>query len=210
MKIGLSQRVEIVPNYGERRDCLDQNWPILVKKLGFTPIPISNVLKTPDDIKELELDGVILTGGNDLSSLVGSKNAAVERDETEIALLKFAEQHSLPILGVCRGCQLINVFLKGSLNQCTNHVGLRHKVNIVTENSLFAQYSEVNSFHNWGIKPENMAPEIVPAVLDNDGFIEGFFHKKLPWVGIMWHPEREKPFVPADIDLIRNILGRLK
>ena len=60
----------------------------------------------------MRYDGFILSGGNDLSSLSNSKNISFERDKTEFALLQYANDQSIPVLGVCRGFQIMNVFFE--------------------------------------------------------------------------------------------------
>src|SRR5690348_15957013 len=102
LRIGLTQRVEVIQPHGETRDCLDQRWPAYLATLGFTAVPIPNCLTSLREfIEELRLDGFILTGGNDLQVVPDGVNVSLERDGTEIAILKLASQESLPVLGVC-------------------------------------------------------------------------------------------------------------
>ncbi len=79
--IAVSQRVDISAS-GERRDALDQRWFSFLSKCKLLPILIPNCLESAKSIvKLLQLGGVLLTGGNDLSSYGGD---APERDETEV------------------------------------------------------------------------------------------------------------------------------
>lgn len=207
MRIGVSQRVEVIHSYGEHRDCLDQQWFRFLESLGYAPVPIPNSLSNVEGwVESMGIEGLILTGGNDLSSLPDASNASIERDETESALLTVARLRAWPVLGVCRGLQMMNVWLGGQLIPVSGHTAVRHPVNPVeVTDSCFRQYGEVNSFHNWGIAPDGLADDLVPQLLSSAGDIEAYTHNFLPWFGIMWHPEREAPFKEQDKQLINRI-----
>jgi putative glutamine amidotransferase len=114
-RIGLTQRVEVVPSYGERRDCLDQNWARFLLEAGLLPVPLSNAVSDVTAyVDALELDGVVLTGGNDPSSLSGARNTAPERDRFESLLVTHCRERKLPLIGVCRGMQVLNLELGGN------------------------------------------------------------------------------------------------
>jgi len=207
MRIGISQRVEVVPSYGEHRDCLDQQWFRFLEALGFVPVPIPNSLASVEGwLESMEIDGLILSGGNDLSHLPDASHASAERDETERALLRFSQQRALPVMGVCRGLQMMNVWLGGQLTPVSGHTAVRHPVTPVGQvNTCFRPYLEVNSFHNWGIASEGLAADLTPQLLSPEGDIEAYLHQSLPWAGIMWHPERETPFTEDDKQLFNRI-----
>ncbi|MBD73951.1 MAG: hypothetical protein CMM96_00440 [Rickettsiales bacterium] len=111
MKVGITQRVDFVSEYSETRDSIDQRWYELFEVLGMNIIPIPNGLK---DIKawlnEMKCDAFILSGGNDIFGLKESKNVSKERDQTEFAILKYSYDLSIPVFGVCRGFQVMNIF----------------------------------------------------------------------------------------------------
>lgn len=207
MRIGVSQRVEVIRSYGETRDCLDQQWFRFLESLGYTPIPIPNSLSSLADwLESTGIEGLILTGGNDLSDLPDASNASLDRDETEQALLAFAHQRKWPVMGVCRGLQMMNVWLGGRLAPVSDHVAVRHPVTPSPgADTCFLPYREVNSFHNWGITTEGLAQPLTPQLLSPEGDIEAFIHSSLPWLGIMWHPEREAPFSEQDTQLFNRI-----
>ena len=157
--IGLTQRVHISEGYGERRDCLDQRWLQVVAQMGFTPLPLPNLppSQVPALCEQLSLSGLILTGGNSLAVLDPKDPAAApERDAFEAALLDWAVRKRQPVLGVCRGLQLINAFLGGQTSRVKKHAGCRHT--ICFEGRLADEAKrEVNSYHDWGIEADGLA-----------------------------------------------------
>lgn len=206
--IGITQRVSEIPNRGERRDCLDQQWPVLLEHLGLLAVTLPNRLANPQrHLTELELHGIILTGGNDLAHLPGASNPAPERDQTEYKALEFAAARGLPVLGVCRGLQIMNVYLGGHLVPVTGHTRAQHRLRPETGDSAFEGLTSVNSFHDWGIIDEGLARDLYPEAKADDGTIEAVRHRRLPWLGIMWHPERTGAFMDADLTLIETLFG---
>ena len=212
MKIGLTQRVEIIEDYGEKRDCLDQNWTKLLTNsdLDFAVIPNS----LPDVVNWLEnnkIEGIILTGGNDLAFLTDAKNCDQQRDELEKKILYWASKKNVPILGVCRGMQLINKFLLGNIRKVKGHVAKMHKIKVLNSEIIPKSYNFVNSFHNWGMNEEDIPEKLEIAAIAKDNTVEAFVHKDLPWVGVMWHPERENiKLQGTNIDLMKKVFSRNK
>ncbi|MHA6194160.1 gamma-glutamyl-gamma-aminobutyrate hydrolase family protein [Pseudomonas wadenswilerensis] len=208
MRIAITQRVEQVVGHGERRDCLDQYWPALLEGLGIDAVPVPNGLADPGAwLLRQGIQGLILSGGNDLAHLPAASNSAAERDATETALLTLAQSRRLPVFGVCRGLQMLNHFLGGKLISLSGHAGCMHSVFPLGIDERFERYVEVNSFHNWGIAPNTLAPSLLAKVRAADGSIEAVTHEYLPWIGIMWHPERPSTNVDADSHLIRHLFS---
>lgn len=193
-RVAITQRVEVIPDYGERRDCLDQAWPRFLAACGLIPVIMPNI---PELALALcvgeEIHGLILTGGNDLMSLGGD---APERDATENALLDMAESKGLAVLGVCRGMQVLQQRSGIQLRRVEGHV-TQHQVI-----SIDGKPAGVNSFHHYGAL-ESRPPFEVWAVA-NDGVVKAIRHSTAPTLGIMWHPERMAPFTAADIALFRD------
>ena len=106
-KIGISLRVVDALNYVEKRDALSHDWPKLFDELELIPIFIPNILKNIQSfLDELSLNGIVLSGGDD----IGEND---DRDKTENFLLKYAIDKKIPVIGICRGMQLINNYFGG-------------------------------------------------------------------------------------------------
>lgn len=201
-RIGFTQRVALVPTYGERRDALDQRWMVVAEAFEALPLPIPNCgPRTRDYFDALGLDGVVLTGGNDIDAPDGAPDAAPERDATERALLAYAADKRLPVVGICRGFQMLQRFAGGLLVPVQLHAGTRHPVIWMDG---FADDREVNSFHNWGVAPGGLAQDLRPLAHAPDGSVEAAAHRHLPWLGLMWHPEREPSLHGHDLALMRH------
>ena len=191
LKIGISSRIINAENYDEKRDAISHDWPQLLEKIESNIIFIPNTLTNIEDfLNDVGVNGLILSGGDNIGD-------DKERDDTEIKILNFAIKNKIPLLGVCRGMQVINKFFSGSIEKNNNlsHVGNSHVISLVNNNiisSLKKNSLEVNSFHNNIITKSNLGKNIEAfAIADNDKTIEGFFHTSLPIVGVMWHPERD-------------------
>ena len=99
-----TQRVEVVESYRERRDCTDQNIPLLLEACGYLPVPVPNVITDLDMFVEtVSPAGIMLTGGN---SLVKYGGTALERDETDRRLIGIALRRNIPLYGFAGGCSL--------------------------------------------------------------------------------------------------------
>lgn len=206
-RIGLTQRVDVVADYGERRDCLDQNWARLLWQLQCVPIALSTAVdSTSEYLDALQLSGVILTGGNDLTPLADEASAAPERDQFEQKLIVDCLDRGIPILGVCRGMQVINDYFGGTLSPVDGHVAKRHRVH-GAEGAFeaWADTFEVNSYHDYGISTDGLADSMVVATISDDGTVEAFRHPRYQCYGVMWHPEREQPFADRDLSMIRAV-----
>ena len=200
MLLALSQRVEKISSHMEARDCLDQRWHDLLAKYNHYGLAVPNRSKgTTEWCDNVGIEGIILTGGNDISGQPGAENVSIERDVTERALLDYAARNSLPVLAICRGLQFLNLELGGELERVHGHIAVDHKINC--GGNPFAEIGSalVNSYHNYAISQHGLAAELTPWAESEDGFIEAVLHKQYPWVGIMWHPERSSSVLDAPI-----------
>jgi putative glutamine amidotransferase len=187
----LSQRVDIVESYGERRDSLDQMWVNLLAKEDRVILPIpNNRINLCNLLKKTEPDFIVLTGGNNPETYGGT---AGERDETDRALIDYAIDKRIPLLGVCRGMQSIALYFGGTLEKVVNHVATEH----VIEDESRLEIGMVNSYHNYSVK--DISDDLEVAARSKDGKIEAFRHKNHPIYGVMWHPERKAAESGKDI-----------
>ena len=99
---------------------------------------------------------------------------------------------------------MANMHFGGTISPIRNHVAVKHKIKAV--NSKFPLPTYVNSYHNWGIPKTNLASQFISIAEDDDGFVEAYISIKHRLLGIMWHPERDVPFDPINIDLMESFL----
>jgi putative glutamine amidotransferase len=208
-RIGLTQRVDAYPDRGERRDALDQAWIALLQELGYLPVLLPNLF---DDARSyldtLSVEGVILTGGNDLPEAPGSAADAPERDQFEHSLLDVCAATGRPVLGVCRGLQLAIVHHGGDLVAFEGHVATRHRLLVRPDvHEPLRAREVVNSFHRFGVSSDNLDEQWHVLGTADDGTVEAIRHRDHPLWGIMWHPERD-PADAGDRELIHYVFRR--
>lgn len=191
--VAITQRVQVLTDIRERRDALSQEWVALAMHCGFLPVLLPNHLDAVKTIlSELPVGGILLTGGNDLVSYGGD---APERDEVEHFLVTYAMVQKVPLLGVCRGMQLLLNHFGTPLEHVENHVRIEHTI---------SNGDRVNSYHNFGVK--KCAAPLKSLYYSEDGVVESVIHENCPWIrGIMWHPERYHPFRKGDITMIKEL-----
>ena len=198
--VAVSQRVAWDTQSLERRDALDQRWIRFLENCGLAPLLIPNNVSVAQKMAAgRPLVGILLTGGNDLEAYGGD---APERDQTELFLLEFSIRHKIPLLGVCRGMQVIQDFYGVSLSPVEGHVA---PVQTIQVNGLPVA---VNSFHRWGTTLTRRPLEV--WAVSADGVVKAVRHQSLPIQGIMWHPERFEPFRNQDVEWVRDFFAGVK
>ena len=151
------------------------------------------------------LDGILISGGADVwperygaQPLETADPPESERDDFELGLLDAATAASLPVLGICRGLQIINVHAGGTLHQhIPEHArydvapnGPIHDISIVAGTSLAGLYGEtheVNSLHHQTV--DSVGTDLTVTATHEDGTVEGLEHNTLPMLAVQWHPE---------------------
>ena len=150
-------------------------------------------------------DGLVLAGGGDLSSERSCCEAGLcsgvdlRREESDWLVIPSFMERKRPILGICRGLQLLNVYFGGTLvgdlgEENHRHNGVNgadnaHSVNVCSDNILQQLYDRqfrVNSYHHQGISV--LAPGFQPLCTAEDGLVEAISRDKI--LAVQWHPER--------------------
>ena len=152
-------------------------------------------------------DGLLLAGGGDIEpALYGQPHAYQHlsidplRDTEELALVRAFCAAGKPILGICRGLQVINVFFGGTLQQdITGHDGIPHSVTSVAGTQtahLTGGFFKANSYHHQAVA--QLGHDLRASAFAGDGTVEALEHQSLPILGVQWHPERMVPGLCAD------------
>jgi putative glutamine amidotransferase len=187
-----------------------------LKAAGAIPVVLP-LDASEEDLKQLclDLDGFLFTGGPDVHPfLFGEEtqahcgNVSPARDQMEISLLPMIMELQKPILGICRGIQVLNIALGGNIwqdipSQVTRDFPLAHSQPFsydmpchtvaLTEGSLLARISEsssieVNSMHHQAVK--DLAPGLIASAYSTDYLIEALEMPDYPFfIGVQWHPE---------------------
>lgn len=195
-------------------DAVISDYATSVIGAGGTPVLIAR--DTPIDKLLSRVDGVILSGGEDVTPTLYGREAGLnatasdrERDQYEISLISAAIERGIPILGICRGTQILNVSLGGSLvahleqqngfSHATTEMGpdvRRHRISIQEGSQLARAVSVdqsevesimVNSFHHQAVdRPGNDLTIVARA---EDGTVEGIEVLGSNVLGVQWHPE---------------------
>lgn len=199
LRILLTQRLVSNEKYYEIRENLDVRWGQLLSKADLLPIAFPSGFGVAEFCDPLGIGGVILTGGNDLS-VFSASDLSKRRDNFEFEILRYCIARNIPVLGVCRGCQVIAAFFESELGEIEGHVGTEHKLRFADIDFLKGMDQErlFNSFHNYSIRILGESLRAI-AWAESDGSIEAIKHKELPILGIMWHPERS---VDSDSDIV--------
>lgn len=194
--------IGITPSYESSHISLNRLYCDYVISCGGLPVilPFFFEKNHLSDICQI-IDGIIFSGGGDIAPsyygenvLYDSSNTIQERDRYELSLINCILNNNIPFLGICRGIQLINVAMGGTLNQhITAHSETTHEININPETILYDLVKEskikVNSFHHQSLK--KIGNGLTISAYSNDGQTEAIELKNYPFgMGVQWHPER--------------------
>ncbi len=214
--IGITARSASNPDTAARMEGAGEAYLQALIRAGAAPIIVPRRL-SPTALSAIfaKLDGLLLPGGGDIAParLGGESHPAVygvdeERDELEFALARWAVEQSKPILGICRGIQVFNAALGGSLylditsqrpgpvRHDTAHGlpgdHLAHQVSVEAGSRLAGLFGQpegpVNSWHHQAVR--EAAPGLRVTARAEDGLIEGLELPSHPFaLAIQWHPE---------------------
>ena len=207
--------IGITGNFSDGNLSLAQGYYQSVIRAGGVPLIIPPYEDTDLLINTLDtLDGILLSGGGDINPLFlgeepsqGLHSVNPYRDRQELMLVRLAANRQIPILGICRGIQIMNAALGGSLcqdiyteadgtplkhSQEMDRAFASHTINIAKDSLLYrimrTEKLPVNSFHHQAVKAP--APGFRISATAPDGIIEAIEsteHKSM--LGVQWHPE---------------------
>ncbi|MET1013913.1 MAG: gamma-glutamyl-gamma-aminobutyrate hydrolase family protein [Paenisporosarcina sp.] len=185
-----------------------------ITAFGGVPIVLPNLREDDINSVALLLDGLLLTGGGDIDPTLFDEepipnlgNITPERDSFEIGLIQKLLHLNKPILGICRGCQILNIAVGGNMyqdiysqvekpllqhNQAAPRHHASHFIQIIKETKLHgmlqSNLAKVNSFHHQAVKKIPKPFEV--CAVANDGMIEAIESTEHAFaLGIQWHPE---------------------
>ena len=197
---------------GRERVALNTAYVYALMRAGLVPLLVPPILDPEAACAALDgVHGLVLTGGEDVDPgrygatphhKLGETDRA--RDVVELALIAGAERRRLPILAICRGIQILNVALGGTLYQdltserpgpvdhadARSRHGLRIEAGTLLHRTLEAVHGSVNSRHHQAIR--DLAPALRANAWAEDGVIEGaeWADPGAPWtLAVQWHPE---------------------
>lgn len=203
MKRYLITQRQGVDKHGVEIDFLEQTYVEYFERFNFSLQPISNSIKLDSFLNKQFIEGIILSGGEDID--FNSKRYALEKK-----LIDFSIKNDVPVLGICRGMQMINVYFEGQLTLAISkidssnihQVAKPHKIAMTCKDLEVFNRVPVNSYHNCAVLKQQLGKDLVDfALFEPLNIVEGLFHKNFPIAGIQWHPER-----PNGNDLLNEYL----
>lgn len=222
----------IFPGY--RRSYVNEDYVDSVIQNGGIPYIIP--FNEDDEVIEqqlLNVQGLILSGGHDVDPHNYGEEPEQklgdiwpERDHFDMRLLKLAEKNNIPVLGICRGAQIINVAHGGSLYQDLSYrkeetlkhsqgqrpTLLTHTVETVAGTKIAELLGkaklQTNSFHHQLIK--DVAPEFKVAARATDGVVEAIENDDASIIAVQWHPEMLHRVVSYQNNLFKHIIEHAK
>ena len=139
-KVLISQSIIDLTSRSEVRDTLDLRFADLFRSIGFLIVPLPNNLgdNLSSYIDFIQPNSVLLSGGNDIGIYP-------QRDKTERYIISHCIKRTIPLLGICRGMQMIGTYFGAELISCAHHCATSHQLH-----GLFTH--TVNSYHDFALK----------------------------------------------------------
>lgn len=197
-KIGIITRTELLD--GQYKLFCNETYINAIKKQNWLPVLCSNVELANEYANEL--DALLIPGGLDIDANYYNQenHASNQLYDKPIDLLDFTILHAFiqrkkPILGICRGIQIINVYFHGTLLQdITNHKMNHFHPIMFLPYSFLSSIKQtsiiVNSYHHQCI--DQLGTGLKAIAWDDNQIIEAIIHERLPIVAVQWHPEKIK------------------
>ncbi|GAA0862711.1 gamma-glutamyl-gamma-aminobutyrate hydrolase family protein [Paraclostridium tenue] len=205
-----------------------------IEKAGGVPIVVPvNTNKENIKAQVSAMDGIIISGGDDVNPNLYKEEPVRELgyinpiiDEFDIEVIKVALEMNKPILGICRGLQVLNVALGGSLYQDLKYIKGSHiKHNQETKTYLGTHYIDikensilkeiikekvlVNSYHHQSVK--TLGNNLKVIAYSNDGIIEAVQKENEKFVlGVQWHPELMVDYSPHMLNLFKRFVDECR
>ncbi|MEF9920520.1 MAG: gamma-glutamyl-gamma-aminobutyrate hydrolase family protein [Erysipelotrichaceae bacterium] len=198
--IAVSARKEFFD--GQNRYFCNEAYIDSLKKNGCLPIIVtdSNYL----DVIASKCDGLIINGGDDINPVIYHQTlnphsilCPSEIDEFDLQAIAAFIKLDKPILGICRGLQVLNVYFNGDLIQHMDdnikhaddhHLHLVNQVSSSFLNKLYPSNFIVNSYHHQCIK--QLGSGLIACAISHDGIIEAIAHQDKKIIAVQWHPEK--------------------
>jgi gamma-glutamyl-gamma-aminobutyrate hydrolase PuuD len=183
------------------------------------------VVMPGNEIPWAQIDGLVLGGGADVDPAVYGQRphprteVEPDRDALELPAARHAMDNHIPTLGICRGFQLLNVVLGGSLVQHLDGHGRdpggrsgQHRARVEPGSRLHEVLGKpdvlVNSSHHQAVRVENLAPGLKPCATTEDGLIEAFEADGI--LAVQWHPERVDELDPENRHIGQAFVASLR
>lgn len=214
-------RIAIIARYAESTSATRYAAIVTARRLaevvwaaGGEPLSMLPVVGSDWDDRLTGIDGVLMPGGADINpkqygqSIESDEVYDVDdvQDEVDIDLIRYVFAHNIPVLTVCRGTQIANVALGGSLIQ-DMEVAHRHVVNPVTVNErvdelgLTSATVNASCYHHQAI--DRVAEGVTPIAFGADGVVEAVAYDVPAWAyGVQWHPEDNWDTEPGNLEIV--------
>ena len=215
---------------GMERTYVNHDYVQAITMTGAVPILLPVISDVQSIRKQIEtVDGILLTGGYDINPLKYNEQPykdlgfiLPEVDEHQLKVVQIASELEKPMLGICRGTQILNVAFGGTLYQdmlqvptsikhfqMSQRYAPGHSVNILQDTIMSEIFNKgvilTNSFHHQVVK--DIAPGFVVNARAEDGVIEGIERKEgMFTLGVQWHPEMMARKYPEMLNIFKKFI----